>query len=160
MLDALFVLSLIVSAPFWLLLILFPRRKFTRQLLGTSYIYGPFIVLGILYLFTLVGATVNAAATGELGTWGLTSLSGVAAIVTTPTGVLVFWIHVVTMDIAGALLIYRAADEMNMRDITLSLLLLITLLLAPLGMLIFALYRVLYGMRNSDSSASSEPSEA
>ncbi|MBX3064163.1 MAG: DUF4281 domain-containing protein [Anaerolineae bacterium] len=148
MLDALFVLSLVVSAPFWLLLIVFPRREFTRSLFTTSYIYLCFIILGALYLFTLVGATTNAIATGEIGKWGLTSLGGLSAMFASPTVVLVVWIHLVTMDLAGGFMIYRAAQELNMRSLTLSIILFFTLLLGPLGILIFSLWRVLHGMRS------------
>lgn len=147
MLDALFILSLVVSAPFWLLLIVFPRREFTRSLFATSYLYLCFVILGVLYLFTLVGATTNAIATGEISKWGITSLAGVSALMSSPTGALVVWIHLVTMDLAGGFMIYRAAQDLNMRTITLSIILFFTLLLGPLGMLIFSLWRVLYGMR-------------
>jgi Domain of unknown function (DUF4281) len=147
MLDALFALSFVVPAPFWLVLIVFPKRAFTRRWFGTGWFHAGFVALGAMYLFVLVGSVVGGIAAGGFGLDKLTSLSGLTSLASNPAFVLALWLHVVTMDLAGGFYIYRAAQDIDLGGLTLSLILFFTLLLGPLGIMMFALTRMLYGMR-------------
>jgi hypothetical protein len=153
MLDLLFALSFIVPAPFWFLLIFFPTRPFVKRLFGTSYFHVGFAILGGLYLFSLVGTITSEIGAGSLSLGNLTSLDGLTALMSNRASVLVVWLHVVTMDLAGAFYIYRTALDTNMGRAALSITLLFTLLLGPVGMLMFAIGRILYGMRQRMEAA-------
>lgn len=147
MLDTLFLLTFIVPAPFWFFLIFLPNRPITRRLFATSYSHLGFLALGALYLFVIVGATVSVASAGGISLSNFTTLPGLTALLTSPAMVLAFWLHITTMDLAGAFYIYRAGQDLHMGSWALGLILFFTLLLGPVGMLMFAIYRILYGMR-------------
>lgn len=149
MLDLLFALSFLVPLPFWFILIVFPRREFTRRWFGTSWFHLGFVALGAMYLFVLVGAVTALIGEGKFNLAAFTSLPGLTALFTSPGMVLVMWLHVVTMDLAGAFYVYHATQDMALSGIVTSMMLILVLLLGPLGMLVFALYRILWGMRRA-----------
>jgi hypothetical protein len=153
MLDLLFALTYIVPLPLWFLLIVLPNRQFVRRLFGTSYVHVGFAILGSLYLFTLVGAVAVGASDGSFSLDSLFSLAGLQKLLTTPAMVLTFWIHIVTVDLAAMFYVYRSAQDVNLKGFMLNLTLLITLLMAPLGLLIFAFGRILYGMQQRMEAA-------
>lgn len=148
MLNFLLLLSFIVPFPFWFLLIVFPRRQFTRNMFSSAWGHVGFIILGAMYLFLLVGAIIAGISAGTgLNLSGFTTANGLAAMFATPAAALVAWIHLVAMDLAGAFYIYSQADKLKMPNWALSLNLLATLVLGPLGMFIFAMGRLLTAMR-------------
>jgi hypothetical protein len=153
MLDLLFLLSLLIPLPFWLLMIFLPRHSFTRRLVNNFWV---FVILGAMYLFGLVGGTIAAIGQGASLFAGLTSLSGFSALVKVPAVALLVWLHMVTMDLAGGFLIYREATKQNMPTIFTSVCLFLTLLLGPLGMFTFAMWYSLTHLRKTaEISASS-----
>ncbi|MBX3082845.1 MAG: DUF4281 domain-containing protein [Anaerolineae bacterium] len=156
MLDTLFLLTFIIPAPFWFFLIFLPNRQITRRLFATSYSHIGFLALGALYLFVLVGGVVGGVSASTFAADKLTSLSGLTSLATNQAFVLTLWLHLVTMDLAGGFFIYRSAQDMHMGGFTIGVIEFFTLLLGPVGMLMFALMRVLYGMRKRMEAAKLE----
>jgi hypothetical protein len=156
MLDTLFLLTFIIPAPFWFFLIFLPNRPITRRLFATSYSHLGFVALGVMYLFVLVGSVVGTISAGNFAVSKLTSLAGLTSLATSPAFVLALWLHVVTMDLAGGFYIYRAAQDMGMGSLSLGIIEFFTLLLGPVGILMFAIARILYGMRRRMEAAKLE----
>jgi hypothetical protein len=144
MLDLLYALTFIIPAPFWLLMLFAPRQGFTRRVLNS---YLAFLLLGALYVFTLVGATITLLGSGGLN---FSSLSSLAAMLASPAAALVLWMHVVTLDLVGGQWIFNEAEKMQMHVITLRVFLIFTLLVGPFGIFGFVLWRLL---TNSTRSA-------
>jgi hypothetical protein len=149
MLDLLFALSFIVPLPFWFILIVFPRRDFTRRWFGTSWFHLGFVALGAMYLFVLVGAMIALIGEGKLSPGSFFSLPSLTALLASPAMVLALWLHLVTMDLAGGFYVYHAMQDMALPGLVMSVILFLVLLIGPVGMLIFALYQILWGMRRA-----------
>jgi hypothetical protein len=137
MLDFLYALTFIIPAPFWLLMLFAPRQDFTRRVLNS---YLAFLLLGALYVFTLVGALITLLGKGGLDFGSLGSLT---AMLTSPAATLVLWIHVIALDLVGGQWIFYEAEKMQMRVTTLRVFLIFTLLVGPFGIFSFVLWRLL-----------------
>ena len=72
MLDLLFIVVNLIPLPFWFLMIFLPRRQFTRRVMAN---YMVFLVLGALYVFTMVGAIVAGVDAAARAALALTSIS-------------------------------------------------------------------------------------
>jgi hypothetical protein len=145
-LNTLFLIANIVSLPFWFVLIVFPKRDFTKRLFGSGYGHVGFVILGALYLFLLVGALVTGLGQGGVDLGGLFTADGLAKLLSAPAAAVTIWVHALAMDLAGAYYIYSQSEKLKMPGWALSLNLLLTLFLAPLGIFVFALGRILVGM--------------
>jgi hypothetical protein len=159
MLDLLFVLVNVIPLPFWFLMIFLPRRQFTRRVMDN---YMVFLLLGALYVFTMVGAIVagvDAAARGSGANLNFTTTAGLAAAFNSPAAALVVWVHMVTMDLIGGHWIYHEAQRLNLSRIVTSISLLLTLALGPLGLFSFILWRTLHLMRHRTDAVPQQPQE-
>lgn len=131
-LDQWFTVCNTAVLPFWLLLVVAPRARVTALL-----VHSPLVpaLLGTAYGVFL--ATIERAPPGG----SFFSLAGVTALFTLPQGVLVGWIHYLVFDLfIGA---WQARDAAR-RGIPHALLipcLLVTLMLGPLGLLLYLLLR-------------------
>src|SRR5690349_11684135 len=117
MLDLLFVLVNLIPLPFWVLMILLPRRQFTRRVMDN---YLVFLLLGALYVFTMVGAIVagiDVAARGAGSAVNFTTAGGLAAAFSSPAAALVVWVHMVTMDLIGGHWMYHEAQRLNLSQL-------------------------------------------
>lgn len=140
MLDLLFLLSFIVPAPFWLMMLVAPRGAFTRRLLNS---YAAFLILGAMYLFTLFGALFSTI--GQGGGLNFSSLEALAQGFAVPSLALVGWIHLVALDLAGGYWILSHAERSSMPVTALRFFLLFTLLAGPFGIFCFVMWRLLTG---------------
>jgi predicted DNA repair protein MutK len=153
MLDLLFVLVNLIPLPFWFLMIFLPRRQFTRRLMDN---YLVFLVLGALYVFTMVGAIVSWVDLGARGSGAsinFTTTGGLAAAFNTPAAALVVWVHLVTMDLIGGHWMYHESQRLNLSQIFTSISLLLTFALGPLGIFTFILWRTLHMMQHRGDAA-------
>lgn len=159
MLDLLFILVNLIPLPFWFLMIFLPRRQFTRRVMDN---YMVFLVLGALYVFTMVGAIVagvDVAARGSGPAVNFTTTGGLAAAFSLPAAALVVWVHMVTMDLIGGHWIYHEAQRLNLSRFVTSISLLLTFLLGPLGLFSFLLWRTLHLMRHRADVVPQQPQE-
>jgi hypothetical protein len=148
MLDLLFVLVNLIPLPFWFLMIFLPRRQFTRRLMDN---YLIFLVLGALYVFTMVGAIVagvDATARGSAPALNFTTTGGLAVAFSLPAAALVVWVHMVAMDLIGGHWMYHESQRLNLSQLFTSISLLLTLAFGPLGIFTFVLWRTLHMMRH------------
>jgi hypothetical protein len=154
MLDFLYALTFIIPAPFWLLMFFAPRQDFTRRVLNS---YLAFLLLGALYVFTLVGALITLLGTGGLN---FSSLSSLVTLLTSPSAALVLWIHVIALDLVGGQWIFHEAKKMQMHVTPLRLFLIFTLLVGPFGIFSFVLWRLLTRAARSAAATGSAQAAA
>jgi hypothetical protein len=139
MLQALFIASIVLAVPFWVLIIVFPRLRITQNIPLLA-----FPIFGALYIFTLVGALV--ASIGQVPI-NFSSLEGLQAMAAVPAVMLVLWIHIVIVDLAAGYWLLYESQAYEMPRLTRTVFLILTLLLAPVGLFSFALWRILTGMK-------------
>ncbi|MEX2281342.1 MAG: ABA4-like family protein [Gemmatimonadota bacterium] len=121
----------------WILLIFLPTWKVTRRI-ADSALFPAYIAL--LYVAGVV-AVFRELGPGIMGDFG--SADGVLRLLQLESVALVAWIHILAFDQVVAHLIYR--DNMKNRFVPLpiqSVILVITLMLGPLGFLVYWLIRV------------------
>src|SRR5436305_37377 len=136
MLDLLYVLVTIIPLPFWFLMIFLPNRAVTRRVANS---YLVFLVMGVLYIFTLVGAVYAAIDSASKGGPGMdfTSTSSLARLFSLPAVALVVWLHMITMDLLGGHWLYHEAQRLGAPTLLTSITLIITFIFAPLGIFVF-----------------------
>lgn len=120
--------------PFWALLILAPRSRATRAVVHAP--VGPALfALGYLVLFCVVKLPDDS---------GATHLDAVMRLYDTPGGALLCWVHYLTFDLFVGAWIGRDALRRGVPHIAVVACLVLTLMLGPIGLL---LYLALRGLR-------------
>ncbi|MFQ3536077.1 MAG: ABA4-like family protein [Aggregatilineales bacterium] len=149
MLDLLYTLSLVVPLPFWALMILFPRQRLAQQAMES---YLGVLLLGGMYVLTLFGAVLSGIGRIPLDFGSPNSL---AAIFADPAMALVVWIHIVALDLTAGYWIYTDGLRRNKST---RLILVLTLFVAPLGLFIYFMSRLLERAAESAVRAAAESS--
>ncbi len=146
MLDLLYVLVVVITLPFWFLMIFMPHRAITRRVASN---YVVFLVMGVLYIFTLVGAVVAALDSASKGGPGFdfSSTASLAKLFSIPAVALVAWVHMIILDLLAGHWMYHEAQRLGVPTAFASISLILTLLFAPLGVFVFVLWRNLMAMR-------------
>jgi len=126
-----------LAMPAWLLLIFLPKWKFTRWLARTAIVPA---IIALIYLAG-VGLLLTAQGFGFMRDFG--SAEGVTRLLARQDVAMVAWIHILAFDQLVGLFIYR--DNMEHRYVSIpvqSVILFLTLMLGPIGFLVYYLLRV------------------
>ncbi|MGH8877937.1 MAG: ABA4-like family protein [Stackebrandtia sp.] len=135
MYDAMFSIVFYLAAPFWLLMIVAPGWRWTHRIVSSPLIALPaaavyaFVVLP--NLADLLPAVANPTP------------DGVAAALSTPAGVAAGWAHFIAFDLFVGRWAYLDARERGVHPLAMAPVLIITILLGPLGFLIYLGVRAL-----------------
>lgn len=124
--------------PAWALLVVAPRWQVTRWLVHSIV---PAIILGLLYgTFVARGAFTGEAPDGA----NFGSLAGVMAFFTVPEAVLAGWAHYLVFDLFVGAWEVRDAERRGLSHWVVIPCLLLTLMLGPLGLLLYLLLRAAF----------------
>jgi hypothetical protein len=131
----LFRLSNVMVLPFWALMILLPRWRWTTRI-----VQSPFgsVVLAALY------AALVLPRLGEI--WPVVSqptLSGVATLLGSPAGATIAWVHFLAFDLFVGHWIYLDSQERRISTWLMAPVLFLTLMLGPIGFLVYLIVRPL-----------------
>jgi len=137
MLNILYFLTYIILVPTWGLLIVAPRGNLTQTLIRSNV---SIILFGGMYFFVLVGALVSQIGQGP---FSIDSTERLGVLMSSPAAGLVVWLHFMVVDLAAAIWITEEAEKTEMSGVLLRGLLVLTLFLAPLGVMVFVLWRSL-----------------
>ena len=133
MMDALFQASFLIVAPFWFAMIALPRLALTQRVVASPWIAAPaallYLALVVPGLFEVVGAVASPA------------LAPIAAMLGTPEGATIAWVHFLAFDLFVGRWIYLDARARGVRWWVTSPLLFLTLVLGPAGLLAYLLAR-------------------
>lgn len=135
MFDTLYLIVNLIPLPYWLLMIVLPRHPYTRRLTTG---WSAYLLLGLLYVVTLGLALVGAANSGLAFD---VSLDGLAAMLGTPAGTLVAWVHMLTFDLFVGVWIHQESLRAGVPRWVASGCLFFTLMTGPLGLLLFLVWR-------------------
>ncbi|MCU7726090.1 ABA4-like family protein [Actinoplanes sp. KI2] len=126
MTGALFGVTFLVAAPFWALMILFPRWRWTERIAGS-----PLIVLPVLVIYAIL---VIPALPELLPVVIRPTLGGLRAALGTTNGAAAAWAHLIAFDLFVGRWIWLDAGERKMRPVVVAPMLVLTTLFGPLGL--------------------------
>ena len=143
--EEVFGLSNLLVAPFWLLMMLLPRWRFTERVLRS-----PLVVLGPAVLYTVL----TTPRLLELAPALLRpELPRIAALLGTPEGAAIAWAHFLAFDLFVGRWVYLDERERGVSAWVTSPVLFLTLLVGPLGFLLHLAARRLFGSVESEKAA-------
>ena len=133
MMAAPFQASFLLVAPFWIAMIALPRLALTQRLVASPWIAAPaallYLALVLPGLFEVVGAVADP------------TLAPNAAMLGTPEGATIAWVHFLAFDLFVGRWIYLDARARGVRWWVTTPLLFLTLVLGPAGLLAYLLAR-------------------
>lgn len=138
--ETIFSFSSLTVMPFWVLMILLPHWHWTRRIVRSPLIaVPPALIYTVLVLPRL--AEVFLAVSSP-------TPAGIAALLGTPAGATIAWAHFLAFDLLVGRWSYLDARERGISGLLMAPVLFLTLMLGPLG---FLLYLVLRGVADRSS---------
>jgi hypothetical protein len=137
--QLLFTLTFPLAAPFWALMILAPGWSVTRRIIGSPLVVVPPMLVYALLVVPQFATFFPAVASPEL--------AGVAALLGTSAGAAAGWAHFIAFDLFVGRWIYLDGRERGIHPLVMAPVLVLTILLAPLGLLAHLLLRALLPAR-------------
>lgn len=137
----LFSLSSLLVMPFWFLMILVPRWQWTQRIVQSPLVAAAPALLYAILVLPQVGILFPLLLRP--------TLSSVAALLGTPTGATIGWIHFLAFDLFVGRWIYLDSRERGITAWAISPLLFLTLMFGPLGFVSYLCLRTGYGFIRS-----------
>jgi hypothetical protein len=129
----LFQMSNLLVMPFWFLMILLPFWSWTKRIIGSPWIAAP---AALLY-----ASLVLPQAGGLLGALANPQLAQIAALLGTPAGATIGWVHFLAFDLFVGRWVYLDSQERKLTAWLVSPILFVVLMFGPLGLLLYLLVR-------------------
>jgi Domain of unknown function (DUF4281) len=143
--DLLFRLSSALVMPFWVLVILLPRWRWTSRIMRSPFVSAaPAALYGALVLPRL----------GEI--WPAVSrptVGGVVALLGSPAGPTIAWVHFLAFDLFVGRWIYLDSQERRISAWLMAPVLFLTLMLGPAGFLFYLAVRSVVAMSRAPAKA-------
>ena len=136
MTGALFGLTFAVAAPFWALMILLPGWSWTRRIIASPLIVLPVVVIYAMLVIPAFGEVLPAVVNPTLG--------GVRELLGTANGAAAAWAHMLAFDLFVGRWSWLDSRTRGIPALIMSPVLLLTILLGPLGLLVYLLVRARY----------------
>ena len=133
--EVLFSLSNVLVLPFWLLMILAPRWRWTQRLIASPWIAAAPAVLYAALVVPQLPTLLISLANPQLG--------AIAALLGTPAGATIAWAHFLTFDLFVGRWVYLDSRERGYSAWLIGPVLAFVFMLGPLGFLLYLLLRVL-----------------
>jgi hypothetical protein len=137
--QLLFALAFPLAAPFWALMILAPGWSVTRRVVAAPLIVVPPLVVYALAVLPALSDMLPAVASP--------TLAGVAGLLGTPLGAAAGWAHFIGFDLFVGRWMYLDGRERSVHALVMAPLLVLTILLAPLGLLAYLAVRTAFSRR-------------
>jgi hypothetical protein len=134
--GALFGLTFAVAAPFWALMILLPGWSWTRRIIASPLIVLPVVVIYAVLVVPAFGEVLPAVASPTLG--------GVRELLGTADGAAAAWAHMIAFDLFVGRWSWLDSRTRGVPALLMSSVLVLTILLGPLGLLVYLLVRSRY----------------
>lgn len=133
MTGALFGLTFAVAAPFWALMIVLPRWSWSARIVSSPLIVLPVVLIYAALIVPNFSTVLPAVASPTLG--GIRDLLGTA------DGAAAAWAHMIAFDLFVGRWAWLDSRTRRMPALVMSPILLLTILLGPLGLLVYLLAR-------------------
>ena len=136
MTATLFTLTFAVAAPFWALMILLPRWSWTGRIISSPLIVLPVVLIYALLVVPAFGEVLPAVVSP--------TLAGVRELLGTADGAAAAWAHMLAFDLFVGRWSWLDSRTRGVPALIMSPVLLLTILLGPLGLLVYLLVRARY----------------
>jgi hypothetical protein len=127
--EFLFELTFLVAAPFWALMIVLPGWAWTARIVRSPLVVLPAVLVYAVLVLPAIGDILPAVANP--------SLPGIRELFAGATGAAAVWAHVIAFDLFVGRWIWLDARERNVPWWVVSPLLVLVIMLAPLGLLLY-----------------------
>ena len=131
--------------PFWLVLIIFPQSQISKVFITSVF---PIFILSLIYIYLLY--TIYLSGYDFLQNFKLyLSLGDISNLFENQSFLILFWIHFLAINLFCGGWIVKDSQMFNMNKILVSLPLIITYLIGPVGITIYWVIRIFYAKRIS-----------
>ena len=141
----LFRLSNLVVLPFWGLLILLPRWRWTGRIMRSPWVSAAPALLYAALVLPRLGAIWPAISRPTLG--------GIATLLGSPEGATIAWIHFLAFDLFVGRWIYLDSQERRLKMWLTAPVLFLTFMFGPLGFITYLVGRAVATLRESDEGS-------
>lgn len=143
--TAVFSASFLLVLPFWFLMIVLPTWRFTERVIRSPWMVAPAALLYAGLVLPRLPEVLGAVANPDL--------AGVSALLGSPAGATVGWVHFLAFDLFVARWAYLDSRERKVNPFVMAPVLLLTLMLGPVGFLAYLLVRGTLGTRAATREA-------
>ena len=144
--DLLFRASNLLVLPIWALMILLPRRRWTVRIIRSPLVSAAPAILYAALVLPRLGAIWPAVARP--------TLAGVEALLGSPVGATIAWVHFLAFDLFVGRWIYLDSLERRISSWLMAPVLFLTLMLGPAG---FLLYLAVRSIRAASPASTQKP---
>jgi len=152
MTELLFTLTFAVAAPFWALMILLPRWSWTVRIIGSPLIVLPVLVIYALLVIPAFGEVLPVVVSPALG--------GVRDLLGTSAGAAAAWAHMIAFDLFVGRWSWLDSRERHVPALVMAPVLVVTILLGPLGLLVYLARRSRWPLPPAAPTTADGPSAA
>ena len=126
--------------PFWLILIFFPNSNLSRYFVTSIF---PILILSGAYVFILYKSYLNSY--DFVNNFSLyLSIDRLSNLFTDRSYLMMFWIHFISINLFTGGWIVRDSQKLSINKILVSIPLVITYLIGPIGLFFYWLIRIFY----------------
>ena len=126
--------------PFWLILIFFPNSNLSRYFVTSIF---PILILSGSYVFILYKSYLNSY--DFVNNFSLyLSIDRLSDLFTDRSYLMMFWIHFISINLFTGGWIVRDSQKLSINKILVSIPLVITYLIGPIGLFFYWLIRIFY----------------
>ena len=131
--------------PFWFVLIIFPQSQICRVFITSIF---PIFILSIAYIYLLYIVYLDAY--DFLQNFKLyLGLSEISTLFKNKSFLILFWVHFLAMNLFCGGWIVKDSRMFNMNKFLISIPLIITYLIGPIGIMLYWIIRIFYAKRIS-----------
>jgi hypothetical protein len=131
--------------PFWALMILLPRWRWTGRIMRSPFVTAAPALLYAVLVLPRLGTIWPAIARP--------TLPGIATLLGSPEGATIAWVHFLAFDLFIGRWIFLDSHERRVGPLLMAPVLFLTLMLGPLGFLIYLVIRAVASSREAHKSA-------
>ena len=129
--------------PFWLVLVFFPRSHISRYFVTSIF---PFLLLSGAYVFMLYKSYLNSF--DFVGNFNLyMSISDLSELFSNKSFLMMFWIHFISINLFTGGWIVKDSQKYYVNKVLMSVPLIITYLIGPIGLFIYWIIRIFYAKK-------------
>lgn len=146
MYETIFASANLLVMPFWFLMIFLPFWGWTTRIMRSLWTVVPLAVL-----YALLALPDAIALLGELSN---PSVANIAALLGTPAGATIGWIHFLAFDLFVGRWAYLDSRQRGINGFLVSPTLFFVFMFGPLGLLLYLLVRAIVGQRATGTAQS------
>ncbi|WP_112272305.1 ABA4-like family protein [Lentzea terrae] len=133
MTATLFDLTFLLIAPFWVLMIFAPKWSWTKKIAESYLIILPPVAIYVALMIPVLPELIPLVTRPEL--------APLAEFMSTDTGAALVWAHMIAWDLFVGRWMYLEGRRLNVHPLVMAPVLVITILLAPVGLPLFLIVR-------------------